>query len=116
MNLTAKYLVPALAALSFASPLHADDKNAPVVLEPKGAWNIDFAEDKCRLARAFGSQENLQRPMIKAMLQEWDRNHPGRIENIFRAICNVVPSHMLDTELHDFPGLAAVRHLDVVQV
>ena len=54
--------------------------------------------------------------MIKAMLQEWDRNHPGRIENIFRAICNVVPSHMLDTELHDFPGLTVVRHLDVVQV
>jgi tRNA 2-thiocytidine biosynthesis protein TtcA len=63
-----------------------------------------------------GSQENLQRPMIKAMLQEWERHSPGRLENIFRAICNVVPSHMLDTELHDFPGLKPTRHLDVVQL
>ena len=63
-----------------------------------------------------GSQDNLQRPMIKAMLQEWDRQAPGRLENIFRATCNVVPSHLLDTELHDFPGLATTKHLDVVQV
>jgi tRNA 2-thiocytidine biosynthesis protein TtcA len=63
-----------------------------------------------------GSQDNLQRPMIKAMLQEWDRTNPGRLENIFRAICNVVPSHMLDTEMHDFPGLALTRHLDVVNL
>lgn len=63
-----------------------------------------------------GSQENLQRPMIKAMLQEWDRLHPGRLENIFRATCNVVPSHLLDTQLHDFPGLALTRHLDVVNL
>jgi tRNA 2-thiocytidine biosynthesis protein TtcA len=54
--------------------------------------------------------------MIKAMLQEWERTNPGRLENIFRAICNVVPSHMLDKELHDFPGLALTRHLDVVNL
>ena len=36
----------------------ADDKNAPAVLEPSTYWNVDFGEEKCRLARAFGDAEN----------------------------------------------------------
>ena len=53
-----------------------------------------------------GSQENLQRKQIKMMLNEWDKQHPGRIESMFNAIKNVVPSHLADTELFDFKGLS----------
>ena len=48
-----------------------------------------------------GSQENLQRQQIKSMLKAWQR-FPGRVENIFRAICNVSPSQLGDTGLFDF--------------
>ncbi|GGO87480.1 tRNA 2-thiocytidine biosynthesis protein TtcA [Marinobacterium nitratireducens] len=52
-----------------------------------------------------GSQENLQRQVIKEMLQGWDRSHPGRIETMFRSLQHVVPSHLADTGLFDFAGL-----------
>ena len=52
-----------------------------------------------------GSQPNLQRQAIKAMLGEWKKRHPGRIENIFRAIANVSPSQLADRELFDFVNL-----------
>ena len=48
-----------------------------------------------------GSQEHLQRKQIKSMVEQW-RRHPGRVENIFRAICNVAPSQLADTKLFDF--------------
>lgn len=53
-----------------------------------------------------GSQENLQRKNIKMMLQDWDRKYPGRIETIFKAIGNVAPSHLTDTNLFDFVSLS----------
>src|SRR5690242_18631864 len=53
-----------------------------------------------------GSQENLQRKQVAAMLREWEKRFPGRIESIFNAMRNVVPSHLLDRTLNDF---AAVR-------
>jgi len=56
-----------------------------------------------------GSQDNLQRQAIKNMLQGWQREHPGRVETIFRAICNVSPSQLADSELFDFSGLEDVR-------
>ncbi len=52
-----------------------------------------------------GSQENLQRKQVGEMLREWDRKFPGRVENMFTALQNVVPSHLLDGTLHDFKGL-----------
>lgn len=52
-----------------------------------------------------GSQENLQRGVIKEMLQDWDKRFPGRIETMFKAMCNVVPSHLADEKLFDFKGL-----------
>lgn len=52
-----------------------------------------------------GSQENLQRASIKEMLQDWDKRFPGRIETMFKAMCNVVPSHLADENLFDFKGL-----------
>jgi len=49
-----------------------------------------------------GSQDNLQRQHIKAMLQDWERNHPGRIESMTKSLQNIVPSHLMDTKLHNF--------------
>jgi len=54
-----------------------------------------------------GSQEQLQRKQIKQMLREWDKRFPGRIDNLFRSLQNVVPSHLADSRLYDFTGLKA---------
>ncbi len=56
-----------------------------------------------------GSQENLQRQKIKDMLQGWEREQPGRINNIFRAIGNVEPSHLADFNLYDFKTLSQAK-------
>lgn len=52
-----------------------------------------------------GSQPNLQRQVIKEMLQEWDKRFPGRIESMFRATQNIVPSHLADFSLFDFKSI-----------
>ncbi|MDP9126592.1 MAG: tRNA 2-thiocytidine(32) synthetase TtcA [Pseudomonadota bacterium] len=54
-----------------------------------------------------GSQDNLQRVQIKAMIREWERQHPGRIENVFTAMANITPSHMMDRQLFPFTTIAA---------
>ncbi|MEE4217652.1 MAG: tRNA 2-thiocytidine(32) synthetase TtcA [Xanthomonadales bacterium] len=54
-----------------------------------------------------GSQPNLQRQAIKAMLGEWKKQHPGRFENIVRAMSHVSPSQLADRELFDFINLGA---------
>ncbi len=53
-----------------------------------------------------GSQENLQRQAVKAMLNDWSERFPGRIESMFTAMQNVVPSHLVDGELFDFKGIS----------
>jgi tRNA 2-thiocytidine biosynthesis protein TtcA len=55
-----------------------------------------------------GSQENMQRKVIKEMLRNWDKQYPGRVESIFAAIQNVAPSHLADTRLFDFKSLMQV--------
>ena len=67
---------------------YADLRNFPVI--------------PCNLC---GSQNNLQRQVIKQMLQGWDREQPGRIESIFRAMTNVEASHLVDINLFDFSDL-----------
>lgn len=52
-----------------------------------------------------GSQPNLQRQVVKEMVNDWDKRFPGRVESMFRAMQNVVPSHLADTKLFDFAGL-----------
>lgn len=52
-----------------------------------------------------GSQPNLQRQLVKEMLNDWDSNHPGRLETMFTAMQNVVPSHLADTSLFDFKSI-----------
>ncbi|MGR8920007.1 MAG: tRNA 2-thiocytidine(32) synthetase TtcA [Gammaproteobacteria bacterium] len=54
-----------------------------------------------------GSQDNLQRVKVKQMLAEWEREQPGRLENVFRSLQSVVPSHLADTGLFDFAALEA---------
>ena len=65
-----------------------------------------------------GSQPNLQRQAVKAMLQEWDKSHPGRVQNIFNAMTRVTASHLLDRKLFDFANLnvddsAGLEELDM---
>ncbi|WP_191603253.1 tRNA 2-thiocytidine(32) synthetase TtcA [Marinomonas algicola] len=52
-----------------------------------------------------GSQENLQRQVIKDMLQKWDLEYPGRTDTLFTSMQNVVPSHLADTSLFNFKDL-----------
>ena len=54
-----------------------------------------------------GSQPNLQRQAVKQMMQDWDRRFPGRIESMFKALTDVVPSHLADRNLFDFASLKA---------
>jgi tRNA 2-thiocytidine biosynthesis protein TtcA len=52
-----------------------------------------------------GSQENMQRKQVGAMLREWERKYPGRVDTMFTALQNVVPSHLADGTQYDFKGL-----------
>src|SRR5690349_21386736 len=54
-----------------------------------------------------GSQENLQRKQVGAMLREWEKKHPGRLETVFNALGRVVPTHLLDRSLRDFASIRA---------
>jgi tRNA 2-thiocytidine biosynthesis protein TtcA len=56
-----------------------------------------------------GSQDGLQRQVIKTMLMDWERQYPGRIDSIFNAIRHVSPSQLADTDLFDFAGLKLQR-------
>ncbi|MDP9898381.1 tRNA 2-thiocytidine(32) synthetase TtcA [Variovorax ginsengisoli] len=73
------------------------------------AQHREFPIIPCTLC---GSQENLQRKQVAEMLREWEKKHPGRIENMFTALQNVVPSHLLDGTRHDFKGLKATGVAD----
>jgi len=53
-----------------------------------------------------GSQPNLQRKLTKDMLNDWEVNYPGRLETMFTAMQNVVPSHLADTSLYDFKSIS----------
>jgi tRNA 2-thiocytidine biosynthesis protein TtcA len=52
-----------------------------------------------------GSQDNLQRVQTKNMLRDWEKRFPGRVDNLFKATMNVVPSHLMDRKLHPFETL-----------
>lgn len=73
------------------------------------ARGMQFPIIPCNLC---GSQENLQRQKVKAMLADWEREQPGRVNNIFRAMANVEPSHLADTNLYDFKSLSQAAKAD----
>ena len=54
-----------------------------------------------------GSQENLKRKEMKALLRDWEKRHPGRVETLFTSLQNARPSHLLDRELFDFGAVRA---------
>jgi tRNA 2-thiocytidine biosynthesis protein TtcA len=71
---------------------------------------MDFPIIPCNLC---GSQDNMQRQNIKAMLQGWEKEQPGRIETIFRSIANVSPSHLADLNLFSFKDLSKQNDANV---
>ena len=91
------------------SPKLQSDDGQHVVIRPLAyvseadleAWAAlkEFPIIPCDLC---GSQENLQRKQVKQMLREWEQRHPGRTESMFRALSEVVSSHLLDRKLFDF--------------
>ena len=93
-------------------PKLVSDNGEHVVIRPlaycrekdiiKYASMRDYPIIPCNLC---GSQPNLQRQNIKQMLNTWDKQFPGRIEFMFRAMQNVVPSHLADFELFDFKSI-----------
>jgi tRNA 2-thiocytidine biosynthesis protein TtcA len=58
-----------------------------------------------------GSQENLQRNRVKSMLNSWEKEQPGRLNNIFQSLTNVEPSHLADTDLYDFKNLKTLKKI-----
>lgn len=102
------------AKLKGMPPKLVSDDGRHVVIRPLAyvpehdlaAWaeHRQFPIIPCTLC---GSQENLQRKQVGAMLREWDRKYPGRIENMARALGNVVPSHLQDRALFPFETLVA---------
>lgn len=96
---------------SMPAKLISDDKKNIVIRPLAYCREKDIA--RYAEAQAFpiipcnlcGSQENLQRKQIKAMLAEWDLQQPGRVKNIFKSMQRVTKSHLLDTNLFDFANL-----------
>jgi tRNA 2-thiocytidine biosynthesis protein TtcA len=102
------------ASLKAMPPKLRSDDGRHVVIRPLAyCREADIAEYAAQ--RGFpiipcnlcGSQENLQRKAVRRMLDEWEAQHPGRCETIFRALGNVSPSHLADRGLFDFAALGA---------
>jgi tRNA 2-thiocytidine biosynthesis protein TtcA len=95
-------------------PKLASDDGRHVVIRP-----LAYCEEKDLAAYAelqqfpiipcnlCGSQANLKRMEVKALLREWERNHPGRVETMLTSLQNARPSHLLDRALFDFAAVAA---------
>ena len=105
------------AKLSGMPPKLLSDDGKHVVIRPlayvREADIEAYAEAKrfpiipCNLC---GSQENLQRKQVKKMLEQWERESPGRVETMARALGDIRPSQLSDPKLFDF--LALGRHGD----
>ena len=74
----------------------------PEKLLERYAGDMNFPIIPCDLC---GSQPNLQRQVMKEMLRDWEKKHPGRVENLFRSMHHIVPSHLMDSEAFDFKNL-----------
>jgi len=80
----------------------------PEKLLERYAVDMNFPIIPCDLC---GSQPNLQRQVMKEMLRDWEKKHPGRVENLFRSMHHIVPSHLMDGEAFDFQGLEIATEL-----
>ncbi|MFC4424585.1 tRNA 2-thiocytidine(32) synthetase TtcA [Deinococcus navajonensis] len=101
------------ARLKAMPPKLQSDDGTNVVIRPL-AYVAEQDIIRYAQARAFpiipcnlcGSQENLQRKVVGDMLEAWEREHPGRLNNILRALGRVTPSHLMDRNLFDFASLS----------
>ncbi|AWT36752.1 tRNA 2-thiocytidine biosynthesis protein TtcA [Deinococcus arenae] len=101
------------ARLKAMPPKLQSDDGTNVVIRPlayvaeadiiRYAQAREFPIIPCNLC---GSQENLQRKVVGEMLEGWEREHPGRLTNIARALTRVTPSHLMDRDLFDFASLS----------
>jgi len=80
----------------------------PEKLLERYAVDMNFPIIPCNLC---GSQPNLQRGAMKQMLREWEKTFPGRVENLFRSMHHIVPSHLMDREAFDFQNLEVSTEL-----
>ncbi|GAA5534943.1 tRNA 2-thiocytidine(32) synthetase TtcA [Deinococcus aluminii] len=101
------------ARLKAMPPKLQSDDGTNVVIRPL-AYLAERDIQRYAEARGFpiipcnlcGSQENLQRKIVGEMLDGWEREHPGRLQNILRSLTRVTPSHLLDRDLYDFASLS----------
>ena len=100
------------ARLAAMPPKLRSDDGAHVVIRPLAlVAEADIAA--YAQARGFpiipcslcGAQENLQRQQVRRMLEGWEREHPGRIDTLARALADVRPSQLADRSLFDFQAL-----------
>ena len=99
--------------------LLADDKKN-IIIRPLAYCRESDLQDLAELKQfpiipcnLCGSQDGLQRQVIKTMLMDWERQYPGRIDSIFNALKDVSPSQLADTDLFDFKGLKLQRPQDL---
>ncbi|MGY8563664.1 tRNA 2-thiocytidine(32) synthetase TtcA [Paracidovorax citrulli] len=100
------------AKLSAMPPKLRSDDGQHVVIRPL-AYVSESDIQAYADARAFpiipctlcGSQDTLQRRQVAQMLQQWEQQHPGRIDQIARALGNIHPSQLADPALFDFMAL-----------
>ncbi|HEX5687773.1 MAG TPA: tRNA 2-thiocytidine(32) synthetase TtcA [Ideonella sp.] len=100
-------------------PKLVSDNGEHVVIRPL-AYVAETDLEKWSAHRQFpiipcslcGSQENLQRVQIKAMIRDWDKKFPGRIDNMFSAMGNITLSHMMDRSLYPFTSIRATGQPD----
>jgi len=107
------------AKLKGMPPKLVSDDGKHVVIRPM-AYMPEKDLTRWAQVRAFpiipctlcGSQENLQRKQVGNLLCEWDKKYPGRLENMFSALQNIVPSHLMDCQRHDFKSIKATGVAD----
>jgi tRNA 2-thiocytidine biosynthesis protein TtcA len=102
------------AQLKAMPPKLRSDDGRHVVIRPLAYCReediAEYAQERqfpiipCNLC---GSQENLQRKAVKRMMEDWEKQQPGRCENVFRALGSVQPSQLADRNLFDFATLGA---------
>ena len=107
--------------LKAMSPKLINDNGQHIVIRP-----LVYCKEKdlasYALAKKFpiipcnlcGSQNNLQRQVVKEMMQDWDKRYPGRLETMFTALRHVQPSHLVDKKLYNFQELRKIEDLSSV--
>jgi tRNA 2-thiocytidine biosynthesis protein TtcA len=100
-------------------PKLVSDDGRNVVIRPLAYCEESDLEAYAKLRRfpiipctLCGSQESLKRKQVKAMLHEWEKRQPGRVENILRSLQSVTPSHLLDRSRFDFSAVVATGKPD----